>query len=155
EYHQKTNENPFCALLAERKATLAVCLQAHADIVEHTGTQPRTETCPFGLTETSVPVRLGDRTIGFLRVGQVLRRSAVASDKKRAAAKLAECGEKLSGTLRKAWESTPVIPKHRYQAMARPLSFFADQLSTLINQIMLERRNAKPPLVHKAREYIE
>jgi hypothetical protein len=29
-HHGKKNENPFCALLAERPATLAVCLKAHA-----------------------------------------------------------------------------------------------------------------------------
>ncbi|PYL93723.1 MAG: hypothetical protein DMF14_00280, partial [Verrucomicrobia bacterium] len=63
EHHQKTNENPFCALLAQRSKTLAVCLQSHAEIVRHTGTKARTETCPFGLTDTAVPVRLGDKTI--------------------------------------------------------------------------------------------
>src|SRR6266513_4662907 len=62
EHHQKTNENRFCALLAERPRTLAVCLNSHAEIVQHTGNTPRTETCPFGLTETSVPVRLGEKT---------------------------------------------------------------------------------------------
>ena len=154
EHHLKTNENRFCALLAEQPKTLAVCLQSHADIVEHTGTLPRTETCPFGLTETSVPVRLGEKTIGFLRIGQVLRRSAVQSDKKRAAAQLAQCGESFSGTLRKAWEMTPVIPKEKYTAIVRLLSFFAEQLSTLVNQIVLERQNSEPPLVRKAREYI-
>src|SRR5262245_52000948 len=92
EHHTKTNDNPFCALLAQRPSTLAVCLQSHAEIVRKTGITPHTETCPFGLTETAVPVQLGDETIGFLRIGQVLRRSAIASDKKRAAAKLAECG---------------------------------------------------------------
>lgn len=155
EHHQKTNENRFCALLAERPATLAVCLQSHADIVEHTKNAPCTETCPFGLTETSVPVRLGEKTIGFLRIGQVLRRSVIEADKKRAAAQLAECGEKFTGTLRKAWEMTPVIPKDKYSAIVRLLSFFAEQLSALINQIVLEGQNAEPPLVRKAREYIE
>src|SRR5579864_6834714 len=154
EHHQKTNENPFCAMLAQRPSTLAVCLQSHAEIVEHTGTAPCTETCPFGLTETSVPVRLGEKTIGFLRIGQVLRRSAIQSDKKRAAAQLAECGEKFSGKLRKAWEMTPIIPKDKYAATVRLLAFFADQLSALVNQIVLERQNAEPPLVRKAREYI-
>src|SRR5947209_324889 len=104
EHHQKANENRFCAVLAEKPATLAVCLQSHAEIVRHTGTAPCTETCPFGLTETSVPVRLGDKTIGFLRIGQVLRRSAIESDKKRAAAQLAKCGQSFTGTLGKAWE---------------------------------------------------
>jgi len=37
----------------------------------------------------------------------------------------------------------------------RLLTFFAEQLSALINQITLEKQNAEPPLVCKAREYIE
>ncbi|HYJ05951.1 MAG TPA: helix-turn-helix domain-containing protein [Chthoniobacterales bacterium] len=154
EHHDKTNENRFCALLAERPSTLAVCLQSHAEIVRHTGVCPRTETCPFGLTETAVPVRLGEETIGFLRIGQVLRRSAIQTDKARAAAKLAECGVPFGGNIRKAWEATPIIPKDKYAATVRLLSFFAEQLSALINQIMLEQQNAEPPLVRKAREYI-
>jgi AraC-like DNA-binding protein/ligand-binding sensor protein len=155
EHHQKTNENRFCALLAERPATLAVCLQSHAEIVQHTGIASRTETCPFGLTETAVPVRLGEETIGFLRIGQVLRRSAIQSDKTRAAAKLAECGVPFTGGIRKAWETTPIIPKDKYSAIVRLLTFFAEQLSTLINQIVIEKQNSEPLLVRKAREYIE
>lgn len=155
EHHQKTNENHFCALLAERPATLAVCLQSHAEIIEHTGAIPRTETCPFGLTETAVPVRLGEQTIGFLRIGQVLRRSAIQADKKRAASKLAACGVPFVGGIRKAWEATPIIPKDKYGAIVRLLTFFGEQLSALINQIVLERQNAEPPLVLKAREYIQ
>jgi AraC-like DNA-binding protein/ligand-binding sensor protein len=154
EHHNKTNENRFCALLAERPATLAVCLQSHADIIRHTGTKPCTETCPFGLTETAVPVRLGEKTIGFLRIGQVLRRSAIQSDKQRATKKLAECGVPFTGVIRKAWEATAIIPTDKYAAIARLLTFFAEQLSTLVNQIVLEKQNAEPPLVRKAREYI-
>ena len=155
EHHQKTNENRFCALLAEKPATLAVCLQSHTEIIEHTGDVPRTETCPFGLTETAVPVRLGGETIGFLRIGQVLRRSAIQSDKSRAAAKLKECGVRFAGGIRKAWEATPIIPKDKYAAIVRLLTFFAEQLSALINQIVLEQANAEPPLVRKAREHIQ
>jgi AraC-like DNA-binding protein/ligand-binding sensor protein len=155
EHHAKTNENRFCAMLAEWPATLAVCLQSHADIVRHTGCTPCTETCPFGLTETSVPVRLGENTIGFLRIGQVLRRSAIASDRARAAKQLKDCGVPFTGPLRKAWETTPVIPKDKYSAIVRLLSFFGEQLSALTNEIVLERQNAEPPLVQKAREYID
>src|SRR5436190_7248167 len=155
EHHQKTNENKFCALLAKRPSTLAVCLQSHAEIIRHTGAIPHTETCPFGLTETAVPVRLGGKTIGFLRIGQVLRRSAIQSDKSRAAAKLKECGVLFAGGIRKAWEATPIIPKDKYAAIVRLLTFFAEQLSALINQIVLEQQNAEPPLVRKAREHIQ
>lgn len=154
EHHQKTNENRFCALLSQRPATLAVCLKSHADIIRHTGTKPCTETCPFGLTETAVPVRLGEKTIGFLRIGQVLRRSAIQSDKARAASKLAECGVPFTGEIRKAWEATEIIPKEKYGAIVRLLTFFAEQLSTFVNQIVIEKQNAEPLLVRKAREYI-
>ena len=125
-----------------------------SEIIRHTSTTPRTETCPFGLTETAVPVRLGDETIGFLRIGQVLRRSAIQSDKARAAAKLAECGVPFTAGIREAWKTTPIIPKDKYSAIVRLLTFFAEQLSALINQIVLENRNSEPPLVRKAREYI-
>lgn len=154
EHHQKTNENRFCALLAERPATLAVCLQSHADIIRHTGTKPCTETCPFGLTETAVPVRLGDKTIGFLRIGQVLRRSAIQSDKTRAVRKLAECGVPFTGGIRKAWEATAIIPQEKYGAIVGLLTFFAGQLSALSNQVMLEKEKAEPLMVQKAREFI-
>ncbi len=154
EHHQKTNENGFCALLAQRPATLAVCLQSHEEIIRHTGSKPCTETCPFGLTETSVPVRLGEKTIGFLRIGQVLRRSAIPSDRRRAATTLSKCGVPFTGNIRKAWEATTIIPKDKYGAIARLLTFFAEQLSALVNQIVLEKQSAEPLLVRKAREYI-
>ena len=70
----KKSENAFCALLAENPRTLSVCLQAHDAMIRHTADVPNTVTCPFGLTETAVPVKLVEKTIGYLRIGQVLRR---------------------------------------------------------------------------------
>ena len=42
-------------------------------MIDHTGLLPHTVTCPFGLTETAVPIKLGEQIIGYLRIGQVLR----------------------------------------------------------------------------------
>jgi AraC-like DNA-binding protein len=153
-HHGKKHENPFCALLAENPATLSVCLQAHDDMIRHTGGLPHTVTCPFGLTETAVPVKLGQRTIGYLRIGQVLRHMPVKSDTTKVGRELERHGLRLSGELRKAWEKNPLIMPDKYNAIVRLLTFFADQLSALTNQIVLERQNAEPPLVQKAREYI-
>ena len=36
-HHGKKHENPFCALLAEHPATLGVCLEAHEQMIQHTG----------------------------------------------------------------------------------------------------------------------
>lgn len=142
-------------MLAERPATLAVCLRAHQDIIDHTGLIPHTVTCPFGLTETAVPVKLGAQIIGYLRIGQVLRHTPARSDSTKVSRELERCGVRFTGEIRKAWEKTRLIPPDRYNAIARLLTFFAEQLSGLSNQLMMEKNNAEPPLVQKAREYID
>ena len=154
-HHGKKHENPFCALLAERPAALSVCLQAHEQMIHHTGDLPHTVTCPFGLTETAVPIKLGQQTIGYLRIGQVLRHTPAKSDTTKVSRELGRHGVRFTGQIRKAWEKTPLIPPDKYNATVRLLTFFAEQLSALANQIMLEQQNAEPPLVQKAREYIE
>src|SRR5438094_4592821 len=103
-HHGKKNENPFCALLAEEPKTLAVCLQAHQEMINHTGELPRTVTCPFGLTETAVPVQLGQRTIGYLRIGQVLRHMPARADTTKVSRELERCGIRFTGEIRKAWD---------------------------------------------------
>jgi AraC-like DNA-binding protein len=154
-HHGKKQENPFCAMLAERPATLAVCLQAHDEMIRHTGDIPHTVTCPFGLTETAVPLQLGLETIGYLRIGQVLRHMPVKSDATKVSRELARHGVKFTTEIRKAWEKNPLTPPDRYNAVVRLLTFFAEQLSALTNEIVLERQNAEPPLVQKARAYID
>jgi AraC-like DNA-binding protein/ligand-binding sensor protein len=155
EHQGKKNQNPFCALLAERPSTLAVCLKAHQDMIDHTGVLPHTVTCPFGLTETAVPINLGERTIGYLRVGQVLRHMPAKSDTTKVSRQLERCDVRFAGKTRKAWEKNPLIPPEKYNAIVRLLTFFADQLSALSNQLITEKRNVEPPLVLRAREFID
>ena len=155
EHQGKKNENPFCSLLAEHPKSLAVCLEAHQDMIDHTGLLPHTVTCPFGLTETAIPVKLGADVIGYLRIGQVLRHMPAKGDTNKVTRELERAGLKFSGELRKAWERNPLIPPDKYNAIVRLLSFFGEQLSALTNQLVVERQNAEPPLVQKARDYID
>ena len=155
EHQGKKNENPFCALLAERPATLAVCLQAHEQMIRHTGVLPHTVTCPFGLTETAVPIKLGEKSIGYLRIGQVLRHTPAKSDTTNVSRELDRHGVRFTGEIRKAWEKNPFIPPDKYNAIVRLLTFFAQQLSALSNQLVTEKDNAEPLLVLRAREYID
>ena len=142
-------------MLAERSETLAVCLQAHEEMIRHTGTRPHTVTCPFGLTETAVPVKLGETAIGFLRVGQVLRRAPRRADTKKVGDTLTQLGVPFSSNLRHAWEKNPLIAPDKYDGIVRLLTFFADQLSALCNQLVIEKKNAEPVMVARAREYID
>src|SRR5262249_27446822 len=155
EHNGKNHQNRFCAMLAERPTTLAVCLRAHQDIIHHTGLIPPTGTCPLGLTETAIPVTLGTKITGYLRIGQVLRHTPVKSDSSKVTRELERHGVRFTGEIRKAWEKTPLVPADKYNATVRLLTFFAEQLSALANQIVLEQQNTEPPLVLRAREYIE
>ena len=154
-HHGKTNENRFCALLAGRSATVAVCLQAHEQMIRHTHQVPHSVTCPYGLTESAVPVRLAGSTIGFLLVGQVLRRSQDRADLTKVTRLLHQLGVDFTDEFRRAWEHNPLIPPDRYEGILQLLTFFAEQLSVHSNEIAVERQNSEPALVLQARKYIE
>ena len=73
-HHGKRNESPFCALVLENSRACASCLQVQEKLAEAAAEEPHTVGCPAGLCDTAVPVRLGDRLIGFLQTGQVFRK---------------------------------------------------------------------------------
>ena len=73
-HHGKRNENPFCALVSQKSRACAVCLQAQERLCARAVSEPQTVTCPAGLCDTAVPVRLSDRLIGFLQTGQLFRK---------------------------------------------------------------------------------
>src|SRR5260221_13970074 len=65
------NENPFCVMLAESSKTCEACLKTERSLSDPMAKGAATVTCFAGLCETAVPVRAGDRVIGFLQTGQV------------------------------------------------------------------------------------
>jgi len=148
------DENAFCAFLAGDKRTCALCLRTVGKCSENLSGQPRSVQCPFGLTETTVPVRLGERVIGFLCTGQVFTRTPKVSTFKKSFRHLFGAG---SASERKAfglWKNTPFIAPARYEATVQLLNFFAKQLSVMSNQIVVEQENAEPLIITKAREFI-
>jgi AraC-like DNA-binding protein len=124
-------------------------------MIDHTGVLPHTVTCPFGLTETAVPIKLGEQIVGYLRIGQVLRHIPAKMNTTKVSRELQRCGVEFKGKIRRAWEKNPLLPPEKYNAIVRLLAFFADQLSALSNQLITEKSNAEPPLVLKARDYID
>src|SRR5688572_19726356 len=66
------NISAFCALMAGRNDTCAACVQMHAAAEASTDHSPQTRACFAGLNDSLVPVRLGERTVGYLQTGQVL-----------------------------------------------------------------------------------
>ncbi len=153
-FHGKKNENPFCAFLADRKGACTFCLKTQERLAKQQSVQPRSVTCPFGLTETRVPVQMGDRIVGYLRVGQVFTQTPKTSAFKTAMRPLFRAGSTEEKKATKLWKKTPVIPAEKYEATVQLLTFFARQLSALSNQILIEEENAEPAVITRAREYI-
>src|SRR5215471_5689554 len=91
-HHGKRNENPFCGMMAEKSRSCASCLQLQQKLSEHAVQQPYTAICDAGMSDTAVPVRLGEKLLGFLQTGQVFRKKPTAAQFDRTAKRISEWG---------------------------------------------------------------
>jgi AraC-like DNA-binding protein/ligand-binding sensor protein len=154
-HHGKRNENPFCALVSQNSHACAACLQAWEQLCEKAANEPKTITCQAGLLDTAVPVRLGDRLIGYLQTGQLLGNKPTARQFDRAAKLVAGWGVEVDReVLRKAYYSTKVVTARQHESVVKLLAIFAQHLAMLGNQIFIQQKNAEPPIIKRAKEYI-
>jgi AraC-like DNA-binding protein len=154
-HHGKRNENPFCQLLAQKSRACAACLQVQEALSERALSEPQTVACAVGMCDTAVPVRLGDKVIGFLQTGQLFRKKPTATQFERAARLVAEWGiETNRETLREAFFATKVVPTRQHDSVVKLLAIFAQHLSMLSNQVVVQHENAEPPVITRAKEYI-
>jgi AraC-like DNA-binding protein/ligand-binding sensor protein len=154
-HHGKRHENPLCAMLAEKSKSCATCLQMQQKLSESAHFEPATVTCQLGLVDTAVPVRLGEKLIGFIQTGQVLRKKATASQIERTARLIAEWGLQMSDErLHRVYFETKVLSAKQYDSMIKLLSIFAEHISVVSNQIVVHRENAESPVIKRAKEFI-
>jgi AraC-like DNA-binding protein len=154
--HGKRKENPFCAMIAGQSRACAACLQMQEKLAKCAANEPATVTCAYGLCETAVPVKLGQETIGFLQTGQVLRQKPTAASFQRAVKQAEEVGVDLNyEKTREAYFQTPVVSQKKMDAVTDLLCIFADHLSMKSNQIAVQHANSEPPVITKAKQYIE
>jgi AraC-like DNA-binding protein len=154
--HGKRKENPFCSLMGDKSRTCAACLQMQEKLCQSAMQGPRTMTCAYGLSETAVPVRLGNETVGFLQTGQVMRQKPTAAQFNRVAEQLEEQGLEFSrDAVKEAFFQTPIVSQKKLDAITHLLSIFAEHLSMTSNQIAVQRANAEPPVIARAKQYIQ
>jgi AraC-like DNA-binding protein len=149
------NENPFCELMARSNRVCAACLEVQRKLTEKVGDRSRTVTCFAGLSDSAVPIRIGDQLIGFLQTGQILLKQPTKFSFDRAAKQLVNWGVQVD--LRKAREAyfhTKVLTKKQYAATLRLLEIFGRHLSILSNQIAVENLEAEPAAVTRAKKFI-
>lgn len=154
--HGQKKESPFCALMAEKSRTCSACLQTQAKLALGAREGRCTMTCAYGLCEMAVPLKVGGSTVGFLQTGQVMTQMPTQESFKRAVDRAAELGVDLdNAAARAAFFKTPVASEAKMESMATLLEIFADHLSMKGNQIAIQVANAEPPVIAKAKKYIE
>lgn len=154
-HHGRRHENPFCAMLAKQSKTCAACLRTQHELATTAQEQPRTVECFAGLCETAVPLRVGEKLIGFLRTGEVLLQKPSKQKFAALVRQLTDLAAKMDVPgLRDAYFRTRVLSKKQYDSMLGLLRIFAQHLSIVANQVVFRSEHAEPENITRAREFI-
>jgi AraC-like DNA-binding protein len=155
-HYGRRKENPFCALMAAKSRACAACLQVQQKLSETATHEPQTVLCQLGLSDTAVPVRLGDKVIGYLQTGQVFRRKPTETQFQKTLKLCREWGINVEDdALRGAYFSTRILSARKHEAMVKLLAIFAQHIALLSNQIVVQHQNAEPPVITRAKQYIQ
>ena len=148
-------ENPFCMIMARSNQSCAACLQLQRRVEEEARLAPKTLKCFAGLCDSAVPVRVGDNLVAFLQTGQILLHTPTKAEFAKTTRQLLKFGTEVDmKRLEEAYFQTRVITKKQYESILRLLTIFAQHLSTLSNQLIVQEATAESPQVAKARVFI-
>src|SRR5205085_8511043 len=139
-HHGKTDHDSFAAILARFNQARAACLRAQTDASQESASTTRTVTWFAGLSESAVPVYVGDHILGFLETGEVLLKNPTKKHFASITRQLRAWGYNADWKqLERAYFRSCVLSPVRYRAMLRLLSIFAQHLSMLSNQLVIRR----------------
>jgi AraC-like DNA-binding protein/ligand-binding sensor protein len=155
-HHGKTDDDSFAAILARFNQARAACLRAQTDASQELASTTRTATWFAGLSESAVPVYVGDHILGFLETGEVMLKNPTKKHFASITRQLRAWGYKTDWKqLERAYFRTCVLSPDRYRAMLRLLSIFAQHLSILSNQLVVRREKEESTSMARTRQFIE
>ena len=149
-------QNAFCELIGSQNRSCAECLSAQQNACDQATEGTFNMRCPMGLSETVIPVKVGNQTIGYLQTGQVRVAAEDAPQFADALVKMNELGMEVDREdAEKRYESTPTWDAQRYDSVMAMLALFAQHLGLLANKIVLQSENNDHPIVARAKHYID
>ena len=155
-HHGSRRQNGFCALMSKESHSCSACLRMQQRVCDGVNGVPCTLRCSFGLHESAVGVKIGKDIIAYLQTGQIFFKAPNSQQTSRALHLIKEWGLNADRQeVERRYQGTPVVPPSEYEATIRLLQFFADQLGALANQILLQEKDAEPPQITRARQFIE
>jgi AraC-like DNA-binding protein len=154
-HHGDPKENPFCALMARSNHACSACLQLQRKVEEVSQAQPATLKCFAGMSDSAVPIRVGETLVAFLQTGQIMLHAPAKAEFVRTARQLESWGMTIDHTqLEAAYFQTRVVTAKQYESILRLLTIFGQHLSVLSNQLMVQGEATGTPAMAKARALI-
>ena len=151
------NANPFCVQMAETEPGCKMCVDMQERLsADSADGATQTAACVAGLSDSTVPVRVGDKVLGYLQTGQVALRPLTRESFSRVAEWLKKGGVEADWLeLERAYLRTRVISAQQYDAILRLLEVFSQHLAIAAEQIATQQTHAEPPMIERARKLIE
>jgi len=135
-HHGKEDHGSFASILARFNKARSACLRAQTEASREPDSTTRIVTWFAGLSESAVPVYVGDPYSCFLETGEVMLKNPTKKHFATITRQLRAWGYKTDWTqLERAYFRTCVLSPDRYGAMLRLLSIFAQHLSILSKSI--------------------
>ena len=154
--YMRKQENPFCALMAKSVEGCKACYAAQCKLESGAQLEAKTVMCFAGMCETSVPVRIGDKTVAFLQTGQVLLHRPDHAQFDALARTLGRSGPRPDlKDIEEAWFRTRVIPPKQYEALIHLIQIFARTLAACGNHLVRTQEAPRRPEISKACDFIE
>ncbi|HEY1476856.1 MAG TPA: helix-turn-helix domain-containing protein [Chthoniobacterales bacterium] len=154
-HSSQPHENPFCAMITQTNRGCAACLEVEQRAVDAAQDRSATVHCFAGLCHTAVPVKLGERTIGFLQTGQVALDVPSAARFEGIARQLIDWEVPVDlKRLEDAYYRSRVLSPDQYAGLIRLLEIFGQQLSAVANRMTVQDAEAEPPMIRRAKAYI-
>jgi AraC-like DNA-binding protein len=116
---------------------------------------PATIRSRYGINQTAVPVKLGDRLIGHLHTGQVFFRPPAAAQTRNALRAVRKLGLRVTTSeILRAYKGTRVLERRVYDGIIGMLEFFALHIASMANHLLLHETETAPVQIMRARQFI-
>src|SRR6478672_7474062 len=117
-HHGKEDHDSFASILARFNKARSACLKAQSDASREPDSTTRTVTWFAGLSESAVPVYIGDHILGFLETGEVMLKNPTKKHFSTITRQLRAWGYKADWKqLERAYFRSCVLSPDRYRAM--------------------------------------
>src|SRR5947207_2500443 len=145
--------NPLCRLLGTKRCSCLCCRRTEKRIASRLpirGAVVAGEPCHCG---AAIPLSLGRQLVGILQmVGRVQDQLPMAASGKKDASRGGSIAS-VKGKGRAA--QPPPLTDKQYAAAVKLLGIFAKHLAIVSNHAVVQARGVEPPLITRARAYIE